>query len=368
MSGELTREGQPVSDQCRQGRVSAFPLLFIGASMLVARPAAAEDELAQGAGSTNEAPLPKKEGAAGSSSNDWLPLGLQSYEPSAFGYTNFSDDVGFYNIKVSVKFPLAPGLTAKLDNWSGKKDHFYFSFTGLFGFYIGTRDSNPVVGKEYNPQFFWQRDVECAGDHFTSKHSYAVSRADSPCYFSLGYNHDSNGQIIAFPDQYLETQRTQGTEAADDAISRGWDYLGFRAKYIPISTDFYRVSLYPDLKYFLSNGIVQGPPEELHYWEHPSDGKPRKEVDGVAALIKYQCHFGKKVFGDNDVIGDGKAAIRYDTGYQNPFKYSTWRIEGGVQVFELPIVFWAQKGYMSDLSQYYRNVTGYGVEIEIGAF
>jgi hypothetical protein len=327
--------------------------------------AAAEDVAsADNTARTNAAP------AAASDSGDWLPLGLQSYEPSAFGYTKNNDDVAFYNIKLSVKFPLMPRLAHQ---WLGPNNRLYFAFTGVFGFYIGTRDSGPVVGKEYNPQLFWQHQVRCGADPYASKRVYGESplnsgRADFSCYVQLGYDHDSNGQIIAFPNQYLQTLRSQGTEAANDAISRGWDYVGLTAKYIPRSTSDYRITLYPQLKYFLSNGLLQGRLEELHYWEHPSDGKPRKEVDGLAFLAKYQCHCGKSLFGDNKVIGDGKVAVRYGTGYEDPFRYSTVRLELGIQVLQLPIVFWMQKGCMSDLSQYYRNVRGYGVDVEIGAF
>jgi len=264
----------------------------------------------------------------------------------------------------------------QLNEGRNTQDHFYFAFTGAFGFYIGTRDSGPVVGKEYNPQLFWQRNVRCAADQFTSKHSFGEAHtepkdAEFPCYFALGYNHDSNGQIINSLDQYLQTQRVQGTEAANDAISRGWDYVGFTAKYIvPRSSDVDRISLYPQFKYFLSEGLLQGKPEELHYWESPGDGKPRKAVDGLGFLAKYQRHLcdARKFNCDGTIFGDAKVAIRYGTGYQDPFRYSTVRIEAGIQFLELPIVFWAQRGYMSDLSQYYREVKGYGVEIEIGAF
>jgi hypothetical protein len=300
---------------------------------------------------------------------EWVPLGLQSDEPSAFGYTKNNDDVAFYNIKLSVKFPLMPRLTQR---WFGE-DRLYFAFTGAFGFYIGSRDSGPVVGKEYNPQLFWQHRRDCGTDPFEPKQAYGASlsnsgRADFLCYYMVGYNHDSNGQNIAFLDQYLQAQHSQGTEAANDAISRGWDFIGFTAKFIPRSTNNYRISLYPELKYLLPVGLLQGRAEELHNWEHPSDGKPRKQVDGLAFLAKYQTHFGRIVFHDEKYIGDAKLAIRYGTGYQDPFRYSTVRVEAGIQLLQLPIVFWAQKGYVSDLSQYYRNVKGYGVEIEIGAF
>lgn len=312
--------------------------------------------------------------ANGTDSRNWLPLGLQSFEPSAFGYTKNNDDVGFYNIKLSVKFPLAPSYTKK---WWGDQDRLFFAFTGVSGFYINTRHSDPVVAKEFNPQFFWQHSFSCDRENrFQPNPSVGESSAGSvpeksdgsheklPCYFAIGYNHDSNGQNIDSLGQYEATQKAQGTEAANDAISRGWDYLGVTVKTVPTATNAYRVSVYAQLKYFLADGLLQKEQEELHYWENPSDGKPRREVDGLGFLAKVQFRLGSK----DSIIGDGKLAIRYGTGYVDPFRFSTVRVEAGIQVLQLPIVFWGQKGYMSDLSQYYRNVTGYGVEIEIGAF
>jgi hypothetical protein len=128
-------------------------------------------------------------------------------------------------------------------------------------------------------------------------------------------------------------------------------------EYIPYWTKTQKFTIYPIFKYFLNDGLLQGKPEELHYWEHPPDGKPRKEVDGLGVIFKYQRKFAGM---------DAKVVLGYDTGYQDAFRYSTVRLEAGVAVFQLPIVFWAQKGYMADLSQWYKNVTSYGVQIEIG--
>jgi hypothetical protein len=63
--------------------------------------------------------------------NNWLPLGLQSYEASAFGYTKNNDDVHFEHIKLSVHYPLLPDFTR---GWWGQ---LFFSFTGVWAFYIG---------------------------------------------------------------------------------------------------------------------------------------------------------------------------------------------------------------------------------------
>lgn len=295
---------------------------------------------------------------SGGSEEDWLPLGLESYEPSTFGYTKNSDDVAFENLRLSVKFPLIPRFTRR--RW-GDIDQIFLSFTGYWGFYISTRPSGPVVGKEYNPQLFWQHNLSCRTDwagKYRPVPMYGGTAqpvgSSRNCYFAIGYNHDSDGQIIDSAGQYLATERAQGAEAANDAISRRWDYIRVTGRYIPYWTRTGRVTIYPTFKYFLSYAV-----RELHPWEHPPDGKPRREVDGLSVFVKFKRRVGRF---------DGKLALRYATGYQRPFRFNTVRVEAGIVVWELPIVFWAQKGYMSDLAQYYRNVTGYGVELQIGAF
>jgi len=153
-----------------------------------------------------------------SASGPSLPLGLQSYEPSAFGHTKQSDDVGYENIKISVKFPLMPDFTREW--WGQDHDRLYFAFTGIFDFYINTRPSGPVVGKEFNPQFFWQHLYHCGDNKYYRPPSFGeISKGQETtdfqdqCYFALGYNHDSNGQIIDSPSQFRVTQRSQGSEA-----------------------------------------------------------------------------------------------------------------------------------------------------------
>lgn len=317
-------------------------LCLLAASMVVPARAAGQSA-AQGASNTYET---------------WLPIGLESYEPSVFGYTKNNDDASFENIKISVKFPIMPKTTRRY--W-GADNQVFLSFTGYWSFYIWTRKSGPVVGKEYNPQLFYQRNFPCKGsveNTYSQAEKYGGSEGSS-CYIVVGYNHDSNGQTINSLDQYRETQREQGTAAADDAISRGWDYIRVMGRYILPGDHRYRLSIYPTLKYFLNDGLLEGEPEELHYWEKPPDGKPRRKVDGLGVLAKYQRSLGTR---------DTKVVIGYTTGYADPFRFSTVRLELGVVMFELPVVLWAQKGYVSDLSQYYRNVTGYGLEIEIGDF
>jgi hypothetical protein len=61
-------------------------------------------------------------------------------------------------------------------------------------------------------------------------------------------------------------------------------------------------------------------------------------------------------------------AIKYLTGYQDPLRYNTFRGELGLQLFTLPLVVWAQTGYMSSLANYYKKVSSFGIEVRFESF
>jgi hypothetical protein len=355
----------------RRGAHTVAPVIALAGSLSMTSAAVADD--AATASSATKASI------------EHVQTGLQSYEPNAFGYTKNNDDAAYENFRLSVKFPLAPMyLAAHLPN-----DHLYFAFTGAFAFYIGTRPSSPVVGQEYNPKLFWQHDIPCREDPFTDSRSYGdgrsrevmASNADAEhqgatkpvkrgtCYVTFGYNHSSDGQTIDTLSAFQEAVRSKGSVvAATDAISRGWDYLEVAGRVIVDATENHRFTLYPAAKFFLPHGLLQGRPEEIHDWEPITDGKQRKTVDGLSLLGKFQTHVGKDFDKCACGFGDAKVALRYLTGYQDPFKHGTVRLEVGIHILELPVTAWAQRGYMTDLAQYYRYVTGYGVQVEIGSF
>lgn len=142
---------------------------------------------------------------------------LESYEPTTLGYTKDSDDVPFFDFKISVKYPIFPILFDK---------RLFFAFSGRFGQYIGTRSSSPVIGKRFNPKL-------CVMFPFDTTHP----RRD---YIDFAYAHESNGQKI---DTLAESNEIQKDEEkptyARDYISRGWDYLEIVAK------NTYLITIYP---------------------------------------------------------------------------------------------------------------------------
>ncbi len=277
---------------------------------------------------------------------------LCSYEPNTVGYTFDSDDVGFMDFKLSVRYQMFPDWMTQGLNFVnpdlGDNSALYFAFTGRFGQYIGTRDSSPVVGKRFNPELFMRFWMD-------EKHAGYVDFAFLA--------HESNGQSINDPTQYQQALTTaQQPEFVNDQLSRGWDYLELKWKNIPYDESNRTLSTYLGFKYFLSDGLLQGKAEEYNSWENNPEGKPRNQVNGISAMIKYYEKRG------GEFLKDLKCAVLYETGYRQTFRYSTLRLELGTKVMQLPVTLWGQTGYGSDLAQYYKKVSSWGIQAEIGGF
>lgn len=274
---------------------------------------------------------------------------LQPYQPITGGYTFDSDDVGYMDVTLSVKIRLLPKFDAI------PRSRFFLAMTTRFGFYWNTRPHSPAIGKDYNPKAFWRflPNLNTAG---------TTRNLD---YVDVGYAHESNGQIVHTQAQY-QTQLSTAPqpEYANQFIHRGWDYPEIAWK----TTWSHDVASFLDGKYFLPHGFLQGAPDEYHSWEMNPQGKPRRTVDGLTAAVEYPSSkidvpsFSLPQFDWPNLI------VKYQTGYDTPLKYSTARVEIGMPIFWLPVTFWYQHGYMSDLAMYYLKVNSYGIELRFVSF
>jgi hypothetical protein len=130
------------------------------------------------------------------------------------------------------------------------------------------------------------------------------------------------------------------------------------------------VSLYPDLKFFLRHGLLQGVPEEYHSWEQDSALRPRHAFDGVSAAVEYRPFAGNS--GQDSRRAVPKSSLRlelkYTTGYEPLARYNTVRGEIGVNVLGLPVAVWVKDGYMNGLARYYKKTRSLGVELRFAEF
>jgi len=269
---------------------------------------------------------------------------LQSYEPTTMGYTWDSDDVPFFDFKISVKYPIFPELSS---------EHIFFAFSGRFGQYLGTRSSSPVIGKRFNPKLF----LKFPFDDTHRSHGYV----------DVGYAHESNGQKINTPEEFNEIQKGEAKPAfAKDYISRGWDYLEVIVKNTHWVGEQNKIATFLTANYYLPNGFLQGKPEEYNTWENDSEGKRRATVNGLRAMLKYDHNDDDEK--TNRPVTDFKAALILETGYRDAFQNWSTRAELATKIWKLPIMVWASSGYNSDLALYYKRITSYGVTVEIGGF
>ncbi len=281
---------------------------------------------------------------------------LSSHEENAVGMTYDDDsDEPFLDFKVSLKYPiLHDGIPD-----SPFSPRLYFAFTGRFGQYVFTRDSSPVIGKRFNPEFFLR--------------GWTNTDPNKEVYYSFYLGHESNGQSINSQNEYYGKQNSLRADKenpyyANDYISRGWDYVGFdfRMKKVKLSKFDFTFTHELKLRYFLEWGPLQKDREDYNDWENDSEGKPREYVDGIS----YNFTTNLKLDDDFlDFITGGDIFIDLTTGYSKIFKYLTIRGEYGLLFWDnLPISVWASHGYNSDLSLYYKKVTSFGIRLTLRSF
>jgi hypothetical protein len=280
---------------------------------------------------------------------------LQSYEPITGGYTHDSEDTGFMDVNLSLKIRLLPWC------FTPSYVHPYFAMATRFGFYWGSRPNSPVIGKSYNPLLLL-RFLPNKDNTIPAPDGSSFERAE---YIDvIPYAHQSNGQLIHTPQEYdIELKSLQNIiPYTNNFIHRGWDYTGilWKKSWVPEAPD---LTTYFEGRYFIPDGFLQGPEDEYHSWENNPQGKPRKAVDGLSVTAEYPSCYAHFAVDSSELLSRPNLTVKYLTGYDTPFKYSTERVELGFQVFSLPLAVWFQHGYMSSLAMYYEKVTSTGIEV-----
>lgn len=310
-------------------------------------------------------PQPAPSGSEPSKACSGEPL-VQGYDPITLGYTWQSNDEPYVDFTLSFKAPLFRDLFC---NASTEIGHLYLTFTGRFAFYVATRSSGPVIGREYNPKLLWRfvdESPDAKGASATGYDNKVIPEYGR--YIDFAYAHSSDGQNIDSLQEY-QIQSNQSGSARDalDYISRGWDYLETAGKVTRqfVFTNHDALILFPDLKFFLRHGFLQGVPEEIHSWEQGSTLLPRHAFDGVSITAEY-----RPFVPPSDSRGytassteSLRFSIKYLTGYDPIARYNTVRGEFGYSIWGLPLSIWVQDGYMNSLARYYMKARSVGVEM-----
>ncbi len=276
---------------------------------------------------------------------------LSSEDPNRLGCTRDSyEPACFLDFTLSMRYPLFyKALQDKAERDGSAFDMLpFFSFTGRMGQYNGNvRHSSPVVTKQFNPKLYFR--------FYTDSTSGVLGANDNKQdYYDVGYAHESNGQYVDSVAVFNSTAASVGgAEIAQDYISRGWDYVNYRRHlhFDALGTN----SLDVDMRYFLSYGLLQKGSEEYFSWEAPRAITHISQVDGIRL----------KVNRDFDWSWFKGAALFYTTGYRDMAHWNTVRAELGFTPLSdlsgLPIVLWAQTGYLPNVTQYYRHAWSVGL-------
>ncbi|MEQ8952716.1 MAG: hypothetical protein RL120_01185, partial [Gammaproteobacteria bacterium] len=227
-----------------------------------------------------------------------------------------------------------------------------------FSQYIGSRRSSPVVARSYNPELFFRvwRD--------------GVYTRTNPSYWDFGYGHESNGQNInseiAFQRALDDAlQNGDSHQSVRDALSRGWDYVSidwhkqWNTRFFPSLAG--RTETHFEYRHFLSNGVLQGAPEEFNSWENPDPGvRTRDRFAGLKFSLQYNLLDRPCV----SLVCFERVELMQETGHANPFENNTTRVELTTNLAGLPLHIWGRTGYNSNLVDYYHYSNSWGVGME----
>jgi outer membrane phospholipase A len=315
--------------------------------------------------------------------NPSFPRCLTGDEPSYFAVIpRVGDhyDTHHLEFNLSVKTPLL-GL-----QWdSGRNTRslgLYFSYTGMYDFYAGTRYSSPVVSRKQNPGAFLK---------------YAVERSHTETGFKsvrLGWFHESNGQDIDNPDLYqaklneLELKNGELTEfdylTASDNLSRGWDYAQTTLKYtFADQIAFFNSNVITDI-YFnwrfyycdCQGAGYAGDSEEYYDWATGIDKEPT--AIGDYKRLKFIINRSTKNRSSNFERREWSNLLYWAEIFMNYTRYSlvlesgydpstiSWKAQftamlGG----QFPLTVFYFNGYGENLSTYHRRTSYYGIGIEL---
>ncbi len=274
---------------------------------------------------------------------------LVSDEPNTLGVAEDAYERHPYmDFNISMRHPLGyrprlEGRTRYAGAWLP-----YLSFTARASQYFNRR-SAPVVTKRFNPKLMvrlYQSEPP------EGKRIWVDDRVLD--YYDFGYAHESNGQYVNSAAAFAAVAANfDSTDAAQDYIHRGWDYLDFR-RHSHWRADR-RAWLDIELKYFLNHGLGQRTIMETYPWEPLRPVTHIGQVDGIRVTAGFEL--GADWFKN--------ARLSWITGYRRFARYNTVRLESAFvplsRYFGVPIVLWAQSGYDTSVARFYQHSWNAGI-------
>jgi len=265
--------------------------------------------------------------------DDWRFL---PYEPSYGAYQLVEKDENAIRANYSLKYAIASSRGNGTYCGRGLESchELFFSYTGQFDFYVGTRSSSPVINRINNPALHYR---------------YYLKRPSIP-WVDIALEHRSDGQAteVSTPEQAARAQQAfvQGDHAFFDSISRGANYLSTEVKIAPQASS---AKYYAKLKLYLSkdSDITWGP--------LAGTGTTISDYDRVRLLMQRP-------------VGDGEIAVYWTIGDRG-LSTDSWDVSYLFsRKWGLPIALRYHNGPMQTLSNYTESRQSLGIALEFYPF
>lgn len=251
------------------------------------------------------------------------------------------------------------------NNCTKKKDTFELSlsYTGEFDFYMGSRESGPVINRISNPalNLSWKTKE----DHWKSKY-FSLSK------LGFSFEHRSNGQVVNANKKETDINSTDygkyltqiayenGDHEYFDALSRGANYLTLKSKFHAgngsdskdmCDTRFLCADFWLSYKVYITND------SNITWGALAGSNTSIKDYDIVRLIVSDTFEFpGTKYQMTLEVdytVGDQlEKTDSYDINIITPVSF------GGLNI---PILFRYHNGPMDRLSDYTREYETFGV-------
>ena len=236
-------------------------------------------------------------------SADGVAQRFRSYQPNYIIYQATDDDEnsfeGHYSFRYIITDLDCAAMRNKEAGFVAEKaaqcwPEIYLTYTGEFDFYVGTRESGPVVNRVSNPALHWRK-------YFDGKEAIRIERAlGSPEWINISFEHRSDGQVspaneLVDPGGLNEHFRAEdelnaGNHAYFDSISRGANYVAVETKHnfkLPRTKDrdcddlFQCFVLYTSIKPFYLNQ------DSRIYWGSLANSKVKiTDYDRYRVILK----------------------------------------------------------------------------------
>lgn len=219
----------------------------------------------------------------------------------------------------------------------------FASYTNRFDFYLGSRDSGPVINRVSNPGLHLRLPVEVGGNE--------DDRRDA---WQLSLEHMSDGQVVEpvtnARDQLLAQRAYERSDRHFfDTISRGMNFVALQREWVWKRADNEpSFDLRAKIKHYVGSdsSITWG----------PLAGQGLRFADYERIAVRFGMHlphFGR--FELTSQIGDrGLRRASHTLGWQGNLRWERWNIE-------LPLYVQAHFGPMNTLSNYTQRQDSLGI-------